>query len=94
MLQAIAEQRMLRLSIGVTVIVSLLGVVYGFKTYTGYVAKVGLVQFIEIHVAVPTGMRLDNVATVSPPSMRSAAKSPRRSAATARSAGSADPCRI
>ena len=37
---------------------------YGFKTYTSYVAKVGRAQFIEIHIAVPTGMRLDNVATV------------------------------
>jgi cation diffusion facilitator family transporter len=37
---------------------------HGFKTYTSYVAKVGRAQFIEIHVAVPTGMRLDNVATV------------------------------
>jgi cation diffusion facilitator family transporter len=37
---------------------------HGFKTYTSYVAKVGRAQFIEIHIAVPTGMRLDNVATV------------------------------
>jgi predicted Co/Zn/Cd cation transporter (cation efflux family) len=37
---------------------------HGFKTYTSYVAKVGRAQFIEIHVAVPTGMRLDDVATV------------------------------
>ena len=37
---------------------------YGFKTYTSYVAKVGRAQFIEIHIAVPPGMRLDNVATV------------------------------
>ena len=37
---------------------------HGFTTYTSYVAKVGRAQFIEIHVAVPTGMRLDNVATV------------------------------
>jgi len=37
---------------------------HGFKTYTSYVAKVGRAQFIEIHVAVPAGMRLDNVATV------------------------------
>ena len=37
---------------------------HGFKTYTSYVAKVGRAQFIEIHVAVPIGMRLDNVATV------------------------------
>ncbi len=37
---------------------------YGFKTYTSYVAKVGRAQFIEIHIAVPTEMRLDNVATV------------------------------
>ncbi len=37
---------------------------YGFKTYTSYVAKVGRAQFIEIHIAVPTDMRLDNVATV------------------------------
>src|SRR6266481_1435951 len=37
---------------------------HGFKTYTSYVAKVGRAQFIEIHVAVPSGMRLDNVATV------------------------------
>jgi cation diffusion facilitator family transporter len=36
---------------------------HGFKTYTSYVAKVGRAQFIEIHIAVPTGMRLDNVAT-------------------------------
>jgi predicted Co/Zn/Cd cation transporter (cation efflux family) len=35
---------------------------HGFKTYTSYVAKVGRAQFIEIHIAVPTGMRLDNVA--------------------------------
>ena len=37
---------------------------HGFKTYTSYVAKVGRAQFIEIHIAVPTAMRLDNVATV------------------------------
>jgi predicted Co/Zn/Cd cation transporter (cation efflux family) len=37
---------------------------HGFKTYTSYVAKVGRAQFIEIHIAVPTDMRLDNVATV------------------------------
>jgi cation diffusion facilitator family transporter len=37
---------------------------HGFATYTSYVAKVGRAQFIEIHIAVPTGMRLDNVATV------------------------------
>jgi cation diffusion facilitator family transporter len=37
---------------------------YGFSTYTSYVAKVGRAQFIEIHIAVPAGMRLDNVATV------------------------------
>jgi len=37
---------------------------HGFKTYTSYVAKVGRAQFIEIHIAVPTGMRLDNVAMV------------------------------
>jgi predicted Co/Zn/Cd cation transporter (cation efflux family) len=37
---------------------------YGFTTYTSYVAKVGRAQFIEIHIAVPSGMRLDNVATV------------------------------
>jgi len=37
---------------------------HGFKTYTSYVAKVGRAQFIEIHIAVPTGMRLDNVTTV------------------------------
>ena len=37
---------------------------HGFKTYTSYVAKVGRAQFIEIHIAVPTGMRLDNVAAV------------------------------
>jgi cation diffusion facilitator family transporter len=37
---------------------------HGFKTYTSYVAKVGRAQFIEIHVAVPTDMRIDNVATV------------------------------
>lgn len=37
---------------------------YGFSTYTSYVAKVGRAQFIEIHIAVPPGMRLDNVATV------------------------------
>ncbi len=37
---------------------------YGFKAYTSYVAKVGRAQFIEIHVAVPPGMKLDNVATV------------------------------
>ena len=36
---------------------------HGFATYTSYVAKVGRAQFIEIHIAVPTGMRLDNVAT-------------------------------
>ena len=36
----------------------------GFKTYTSYVAKVGRAQFIEIHIAVPAGMRLDNVAAV------------------------------
>jgi cation diffusion facilitator family transporter len=35
---------------------------HGFKTYTSYAAKVGRAQFIEIHVAVPEGMRLDNVA--------------------------------
>lgn len=37
---------------------------HGFETYTSYVAKVGRAQFIEIHIAVPAGMRLDNVATV------------------------------
>ncbi len=37
---------------------------YGFSTYTSYVAKVGRAQFIEIHIAVPSSMRLDNVATV------------------------------
>jgi cation diffusion facilitator family transporter len=37
---------------------------HGFQSYTSYVAKVGRAQFIEIHVAVPAGMRLDNVATV------------------------------
>jgi len=37
---------------------------HGFKTYTSYVAKVGRAQFIEIHIAVPAGMRIDNVATV------------------------------
>ena len=37
---------------------------HGFKTYTSYVAKVGRAQFIEIHVAVPPGMQLDNVSTV------------------------------
>jgi len=37
---------------------------HGFKTYTTYVAKVGRAQFIEIHIAVPAGMRLDNVAAV------------------------------
>jgi cation diffusion facilitator family transporter len=37
---------------------------HGFKTYTSYVAKVGRAQFIEIHIAVPAGMRLDNVAMV------------------------------
>jgi predicted Co/Zn/Cd cation transporter (cation efflux family) len=37
---------------------------HGFKTYTSYVAKVGRAQFIEIHIAVPTGMALDNVAAV------------------------------
>ena len=37
---------------------------HGFKTYTSYVAKVGRAQFIEIHIAVPAGMRLDNVAAV------------------------------
>ena len=37
---------------------------HGFKTYTSYVAKVGRAQFIEIHIAVPTDMRIDNVATV------------------------------
>ena len=37
---------------------------HGFKTYTSYVAKVGRAQFIEIHIAVPPDMRLDNVATV------------------------------
>jgi predicted Co/Zn/Cd cation transporter (cation efflux family) len=37
---------------------------HGFKTYTSYVAKVGRAQFIEIHVAVPAGMRLDNVTMV------------------------------
>jgi predicted Co/Zn/Cd cation transporter (cation efflux family) len=37
---------------------------YGFSTYTSYVAKVGRAQFIEIHIAVPPAMRLDNVATV------------------------------
>ena len=36
----------------------------GFKTYTSYAAKVGRAEFIEIHVAVPEGMRLDNVAEV------------------------------
>ena len=35
---------------------------HGFKTYTSYAAKVGRAQFIEIHVAVPEGMRLDNMA--------------------------------
>src|SRR4029079_10433897 len=37
---------------------------HGFKTYTSYVAKVGRAQFIEIHIEVPPGMALDNVATV------------------------------
>jgi len=37
---------------------------HGFKTYTSYVAKVGRAQFIEIHIAVPPGVRLDNVAMV------------------------------
>ena len=37
---------------------------HGFKIYTSYVAKVGRAQFIEIHIAVPAGMRLDNVAMV------------------------------
>ena len=37
---------------------------HGFKTYTSYVAKVVRAQFIEIHVAVPPGMQLDNVSTV------------------------------
>ena len=37
---------------------------HGFKTYTSYVAKVGRAQFIEIHIAVPAGMRLDNVSAV------------------------------
>jgi cation diffusion facilitator family transporter len=37
---------------------------YGFSAYTSYVAKVGRAQFIEIHIAVPPAMRLDNVATV------------------------------
>src|SRR3977135_4327484 len=37
---------------------------HGFKTYTSYVAKVGRAQLLETRVAVPTGMRLDNVATV------------------------------
>ena len=36
---------------------------YGFATYTSYVAKVGRAQFIEIHIAVPENLRLDNVAT-------------------------------
>ncbi|MBM3649298.1 MAG: cation diffusion facilitator family transporter [Alphaproteobacteria bacterium] len=36
---------------------------HGFTTYTSYVAQVGRAQFIEIHIAVPAGMRLDNVAT-------------------------------
>src|SRR5262245_42865766 len=33
----------------------------GFKTYTSYAAKVGRAEFIEIHLAVPAGMRLDNI---------------------------------
>lgn len=37
---------------------------HGFKTYTSYVAKVGRAQFIEIHIAVPPEVRLDNVSTV------------------------------
>jgi predicted Co/Zn/Cd cation transporter (cation efflux family) len=37
---------------------------HGFKTYTSYVAKVGRAQFIEIHIAVPANLPLDNVATV------------------------------
>ncbi len=37
---------------------------YGFRTYTSYVAKVGRAHFIEIHIAVPPTLRLDNVATV------------------------------
>ena len=36
----------------------------GFKTYTSYAVKVGRAEFIEIHVAVPESMRLDNVAEV------------------------------
>jgi len=37
---------------------------YGFKSFTSYVVKVGRAQFIEIHVAVPAGVRLDNVTAV------------------------------
>ncbi len=37
---------------------------HGFSTYTSYAAKVGRAQFIEIHIAVPAGLRLDGVATV------------------------------
>jgi cation diffusion facilitator family transporter len=37
---------------------------YGFQTHTSYVVKVGRAQFIEIHVAVPPDMKLDNVAKV------------------------------
>jgi cation diffusion facilitator family transporter len=37
---------------------------YGFRTYTSYVAKVGRAHFIEIHIAVPSNLRLDSVATV------------------------------
>ena len=57
---------------------------HGFKTYTSYVAKVGRAQFIEIHLAVPPACS----STTSPPSTRFAARSPRRSAAKVRSAGS------
>jgi cation diffusion facilitator family transporter len=37
---------------------------YRFRTFTSYVAKVGRAQFIEIHIAVPSDMRLDSVVAV------------------------------
>jgi len=36
---------------------------HGFAAYTSYAAKVGRAQFIEIHIVVPEGLRLDSVVT-------------------------------
>ena len=37
---------------------------YGFKTYASYVAKIGRMQFIEIHIVVPPGYPISGVETL------------------------------